>query len=60
MGIGLDNLIVVAMPDVVLVADKSRIQEVKETVARLKAEGASQAEVFPYDHRPWGWSRRWF
>ena len=55
VGIGLDNMIVVAMGDAVLVADKSRAQEAKEAVARLKAKGARQAETFPRDHRPWGW-----
>jgi len=55
VGIGLDNLIVVAMPDAVLVADKSRAQEVKGVVAALKTRGAAQAEAFPRDHRPWGW-----
>ena len=55
VAIGLDNLMVVAMADAVLVADKSRAQEVKEAVARLKTKGARQAETFPRDHRPWGW-----
>ncbi|NUB46838.1 mannose-1-phosphate guanylyltransferase/mannose-6-phosphate isomerase [Fertoebacter nigrum] len=55
VGLGLENLIVVAMPDAVLVADKSRAQEVKGVVAALKARGAPQAEAFPRDHRPWGW-----
>ena len=55
VGIGLSDTIVVAMPDAVLVADRSRVQEVKEAVARLKAKGIKQAETFPRDHRPWGW-----
>jgi mannose-1-phosphate guanylyltransferase/mannose-1-phosphate guanylyltransferase/mannose-6-phosphate isomerase len=55
VGIGLSNLIVVATADAVLVADKSRAQLVKEAVSRLKSKGARQAEVFPRDHRPWGW-----
>jgi mannose-1-phosphate guanylyltransferase/mannose-1-phosphate guanylyltransferase/mannose-6-phosphate isomerase len=55
VGIGLKDLIIVAMPDAVLVADRSRAQEVKEAVRRLKAVGARQAEIFPRDHRPWGW-----
>ncbi len=55
VGIGLDNLIAIAMPDAVLVAHKSRAQEVKQAVAALKAKGARQAETFPRDHRPWGW-----
>jgi mannose-1-phosphate guanylyltransferase/mannose-6-phosphate isomerase len=55
VGIGLKDTVVVAMPDAVLVADRARAQEVKDAVAQLKASGARQAEVFPRDHRPWGW-----
>ena len=55
VGIGLENTIVVAMNDAVLVADKSRAQDVKKAVAALKAKGAPQATSFPLDHRPWGW-----
>lgn len=55
VGIGLTNMLVVAMPDAVLVADRSRSQEVKQAVTALKARGARQAEHFPRDHRPWGW-----
>ena len=55
VGIGLENMIAIAMPDAVLVADKSRAQEVKQAVAALRAKGAAQAETFPRDHRPWGW-----
>ncbi len=55
VGIGLSNIVAVAMPDAVLVADKSRAQEVGQAVAALRARGARQAELFPRDHRPWGW-----
>ena len=55
VGIGLKNIIAVAMPDAVLVADASRAQDVKQAVAALKAKRAKQAETFPKDHRPWGW-----
>ena len=55
VGIGLENMIVVAMPDAVLVADASRAQDVKRAVAALKLKKAKQAEAFPKDHRPWGW-----
>jgi len=55
VGIGLENLIVVAMPDAVLVADASRAQDVKKAVAMLKLKKVKQAENFPKDHRPWGW-----
>lgn len=55
VGIGLRDLVVVASGDAVLVADKSRAQEVRHAVARLKARRARQAERFARDHRPWGW-----
>ncbi len=55
VGIGLDDVMVVATSDAVLVAHKSDAQRVKEAVAALKKRGAAQAENFPIDHRPWGW-----
>ena len=55
VGIGLRNIITVAMPDAVLVADATRAQDVKQAVAALKDKQAKQAEAFPKDHRPWGW-----
>jgi len=55
VGIGLKDIIAVAMPDAVLVADVSRAQDVKLAVAALKAKAAKQATAFPKDHRPWGW-----
>ena len=55
VGIGLKDVIAVAMPDAVLVADASRAQDVKLAVSALKAKRARQAEAFPKDHRPWGW-----
>jgi mannose-1-phosphate guanylyltransferase/mannose-6-phosphate isomerase len=55
VGIGLKNIMVIAMNDAVLVADMSRAQDVKQAVAALKAKGAAQATTLPKDHRPWGW-----
>jgi mannose-1-phosphate guanylyltransferase/mannose-6-phosphate isomerase len=55
VGIGLENIAVIAMSDAVLVIDKSRCQEVKLAVDVLKTKKASQAENLPIDHRPWGW-----
>jgi mannose-1-phosphate guanylyltransferase/mannose-6-phosphate isomerase len=55
VGIGLRDTVVVAMPDAVLVADRTRAQEVRDAVARMKSRGVRQAETFPRDHRPWGW-----
>ena len=55
VGIGLSDIIAVAMPDAVLVAHKDRAQDLKKAVAALKAKGAAQAETLPRDYRPWGW-----
>ncbi|NUH65496.1 mannose-1-phosphate guanylyltransferase/mannose-6-phosphate isomerase [Sulfitobacter sp. S0837] len=55
VGIGLQDIIAVAMPDAVLVAHKDRAQDVKKAVAALKAKGVAQAETLPRDYRPWGW-----
>ncbi|RFP88253.1 mannose-1-phosphate guanylyltransferase/mannose-6-phosphate isomerase [Rhodobacteraceae bacterium 63075] len=55
VGIGLSDVIAVAMPDAVLVAHKDRAQDVKLAVASLKSQGAAQAETLPRDYRPWGW-----
>ena len=55
VGIGLKDIIAVALPDAVLVADASRAQDVKLAVAALKQKQAKQATQFPKDHRPWGW-----
>lgn len=55
VGIGLEDMIVVAMSDAVLVARKSDAQRVKEAVSALKARGATQAVQLPRDYRPWGW-----
>jgi mannose-1-phosphate guanylyltransferase / mannose-6-phosphate isomerase len=55
VGIGLKNIIAIAMKDAVLVADMSKSQDVKKAVDILKEKEASQATHFPKDHRPWGW-----
>jgi mannose-1-phosphate guanylyltransferase/mannose-6-phosphate isomerase len=55
VGIGLEDLVVVAMSDAVLVAHKSQAQRVKDAVAALKERGAPQAVQLPRDYRPWGW-----
>ncbi|MDP4032652.1 MAG: mannose-1-phosphate guanylyltransferase/mannose-6-phosphate isomerase [Pseudorhodobacter sp.] len=55
VGIGLEDIVAVAMNDAVLVAHKSDGQHVRAAVTALKARGALQAEAFPVEHRPWGW-----
>ena len=55
VGLGLKDMVAVAMRDAVLVADKSRVQDLKKVVEILRAEGKAQADDYPRFHRPWGW-----
>jgi mannose-1-phosphate guanylyltransferase/mannose-6-phosphate isomerase len=55
VGLGLSNVIAVAMRDAVLVATMDRAQDVRLAVEALKADGAAQAVDYPRFHRPWGW-----
>lgn len=52
--LGLENLVIVDTPDALLVAPKSKVQDIKTVVSRIKAAGRSEhlqhREVF----RPWG------
>jgi len=52
--IGIENAVVIATDDAVLVAARDAAQDVKEIVARLKREGRSEASIHTSDHRPWG------
>ncbi len=54
VGIGLDDIVAVAMNDAVLVARKSDSQRVKEAVTILQAQATKQARDFTGDVRPWG------
>lgn len=51
---GLDDVIVVATDDAVLVADRNNAQDVKKIVERLKAEGRDEHNLHTTVHRPWG------
>ncbi len=53
--VGLDNVIVVETPDAVLVADRSRSQDVKAIVGRLQSAGRTEHTLHRLVHRPWGW-----
>jgi len=52
--IGIDDLVVVATADAVMVAPRNRTQEVKRLVARLAEEQRDEADALPTVHRPWG------
>ena len=52
--IGINDLIVVETADAVLVADRSRSQEVKEIVEQLRRQKRSEAKSHRRVFRPWG------
>lgn len=54
VGLGLDNIVAVAMTDAVLVADRSRVGDIGNVVKAMRQAGMPQADNFPKDHRPWG------
>jgi mannose-1-phosphate guanylyltransferase/mannose-6-phosphate isomerase len=53
--VGLDNVVVVETPDAVLVADRSKSQDVKKIVNKLAAQSRSEGTLHRRVHRPWGW-----
>ena len=53
--VGVDNLIVIETADAILVADKSKAQDVKKIVTQLKAQKRALASTHRKVHRPWGW-----
>jgi mannose-1-phosphate guanylyltransferase/mannose-6-phosphate isomerase len=53
--VGLQDVVVVETPDAVLVADRSRSQEVKQIVNHLGREQRGEHALHRKVHRPWGW-----
>ncbi|MBC7500664.1 MAG: mannose-1-phosphate guanylyltransferase/mannose-6-phosphate isomerase [Herminiimonas sp.] len=52
--IGLENLLIIDTPDALLVADKSKSQEVRQVVSRLKESGHDAHKMHRTVSRPWG------
>jgi mannose-1-phosphate guanylyltransferase/mannose-6-phosphate isomerase len=52
--VGVENLVIIDTPDALLVADKSRAQDVKHIYAKLKAAGHEAHQLHRTVHRPWG------
>ena len=52
--IGLENTIIISNPDVLLVASKDKVDDVKEIVSNLKKENNSLWKDHREVHRPWG------
>lgn len=53
--VGLDNVIVIETADAVLVADRSKSQNVKHIVNRLEAQNREEKNLHRKVARPWGW-----
>jgi len=56
--LGLENVIVVATRDAVLVTSKAESQGVKDVVAKFEAAGREEVINHQRVHRPWGWYER--
>jgi len=52
--VGVKDQIIVETADAVLVADRSRVQEVKRVVERLEQQGREESTVHRQVYRPWG------
>ncbi len=53
--VGVRDLVVIETPDAVMVADKTRSQDVKHIVAALQKSGRDEHNLHRKVHRPWGW-----
>ena len=52
--LGVENLVVVDTPDAVLIADKGKVQNVKDIVAEMKKQGRTEHHNHREVYRPWG------
>ncbi|QNJ27920.1 mannose-1-phosphate guanylyltransferase/mannose-6-phosphate isomerase [Synechococcus sp. A15-24] len=54
VGLGVENLVVVETDDAVLIADRSKAQEIKSVVKQLEADGSPEGKAHRKIYRPWG------
>lgn len=52
--LGVENLTIVSTKDCILVADKSRSQEIKQLVEKIRARDPQLVEQYRQVYRPWG------
>lgn len=55
--LGLANIVAIETEDAILLADRSRMQDLKHVVARLERDGRTESRAHCRVHRPWGWYR---
>jgi mannose-1-phosphate guanylyltransferase/mannose-6-phosphate isomerase len=53
--VGVENLIIVETVDAILVANKSRSQDVKQIITQLQETKREEHNLHRKVHRPWGW-----
>lgn len=53
--LGIENMLVAALDDVVLVADLTRAQDIRAVVEQLKANNREEVKSARRVYRPWGW-----
>jgi mannose-1-phosphate guanylyltransferase/mannose-6-phosphate isomerase len=53
--VGVEDMVIVETPDAILVAHKSKTQDVKKIADQLKREGRTEAELHRKVFRPWGY-----
>lgn len=53
--LGVENLVIVETGDVLFVATRDRVQDVKKLVEQLAAAGRTEHEAHNRVHRPWGY-----
>lgn len=53
--VGLNDVVIVESDDAIMVADKSRVQDVKTIVSDLRAQNRSEADIHRKVFRPWGY-----
>ncbi|SFK21143.1 mannose-1-phosphate guanylyltransferase/mannose-6-phosphate isomerase [Methylophaga sulfidovorans] len=53
--IGVEDLVIVETADAVMVASKAQAQDIKDIVAKLKAQSRPEAENHRLCYRPWGY-----
>ena len=53
--IGLDDVLVIATDDAVLVVSRDSVERVRALVERMKADGRTEYLSRPRVYRPWGW-----
>jgi mannose-1-phosphate guanylyltransferase len=52
--LGVDNLVIIDTPDAVLIANKDKVQNVKDIVNELKSQQRSESTIHREVYRPWG------